>query len=107
MRILWEQAEPIGAGQIRAEVPGPSPAYTTVLTVLDRLEQKGQVVRSGDSPRRVRFRAARSGDEHASSAMVDALAVAQDREAALLRFAGTLTAEDAAVLRQAIIRRSR
>lgn len=107
MRVLWEQSEPIGAGQVQDQIPEPAPAYTTLLTVLDRLEKKGQVARFEESPRKVRFRAARSGDERASSAMVDALAVAQDRQAALLRFAGSLTDDDADVLRQAMARKSR
>lgn len=102
MRVLWAQPEPVGAGVIQKELPGPPPAYTTVLTVLDRLEQKGQVVRSAESPRKVRFRAARSGDEHASSTMIDALHDAQDRQAALLHFAGTLSTDDAAVLQRAL-----
>lgn len=102
MRVLWEQSEPVGAGVIQKQLPGPRPAYTTVLTVLDRLEQKGQVVRSSDSPRKVRFRAARSGDEHAGSTMIDALDDAHDRRAALLHFAGTLSTDDAAVLQRAL-----
>ena len=72
MHVLGEQSEPVGAGVIQEQLPDPLPAYTTVLTVLERLEQKWQVVRSSDSPRKVCFRAARSGDEHAGSTMIDA-----------------------------------
>lgn len=107
LRVLWEQAVPVDAGRIRDQVPAPAPAYTTVLTVLDRLERKGQVVRSGDSPRKVRFQATRTGEEHASSAMIDALEDAPDREAALLGFAGNLSTEDIAVLRKALARKKR
>src|SRR5699024_7996149 len=57
LRVLWEQSGPVSAGLIQEQLPGPSPAYTTVLTVLDRLAQKGLVLRSGESPRKVRFRA--------------------------------------------------
>lgn len=102
MHLLWEQSEPVSAGQIQERIPSPTPAYTTVLTVLDRLVQKGQVDRCEVSPRKVRFRATRSGDEHASSTMIDALADAQDRQAALLRFAGNLSTDDVEVLQRAL-----
>ena len=77
-------------------------AYTTVMTTLERLHQKGQVVRSGDSPRKVRFHAAQSENEHASVSMMTALDGAEDRQAALLSFAGNLAAEDVELLRAAI-----
>ncbi|HLS64157.1 MAG TPA: BlaI/MecI/CopY family transcriptional regulator [Ruania sp.] len=107
LRVLWEQSEPVSAGLIQEQLPGPSPAYTTVLTVLDRLQKKGQVVRSGESPRKVRFRAARSGDEHTSSTMIGALDEARDRQAALLQFAGNLSADDVEVLQRALTGRKR
>ncbi|QTV80354.1 BlaI/MecI/CopY family transcriptional regulator [Microbacterium sp. NIBRBAC000506063] len=102
MRILWERDELLSARDVQALFSGHTPAYTTLMTALDRLEKKGQVVRSGESPRKVRFRAARSGDEHASREMASALDAAGDRQAALLRFAGNLAAEDLELLRQAI-----
>ncbi|WP_022916622.1 BlaI/MecI/CopY family transcriptional regulator [Ruania albidiflava] len=105
--VLWEQSEPVSAGVIQEQLPGPAAAYTTVLTVLDRLEKKGEVLRSGDSPRKVRFRAARSGDEHTSSTMIDALDGARDRQAALLQFAGNLSDGDVAVLQQALTGKKR
>lgn len=102
MRILWEQPQPVSARQIQDSFTGRTPAYTTLMTALDRLEKKGRVVRLGDSPRKVQFRATRSGEEHASAAMLSALAEAGDREAALLRFAGTLAPGDMDVLRRAL-----
>lgn len=102
MRILWEQNESLSVRQIQAFVTGHTPAYTTLMTALDRLQKKGQVVRRGVSPRKVRFQATQSGEEHVSLAMMSALEDAGDRHAALLRFAGNLTAEDADLLQQAI-----
>lgn len=103
MRILWDSDEPLGAGQIQEAFQGdPVPAYTTVLTVLDRLQKKGQVTRLETSPRKVRFRAARTAGEHGGQAMLSALDEAGDREAALLQFAGNLTAQDVAMLERAL-----
>ena len=81
MRILWEASEPLSARDIQAVFTGHVPAYTTLMTALERLQKKGDVVRSGDSPRKVRFHAARSGDEHVGRSMMTALDGAGDRQA--------------------------
>ncbi|WGD36954.1 BlaI/MecI/CopY family transcriptional regulator [Lysinibacter sp. HNR] len=102
MRILWESPTPLNAREIQELFTGSTPAYTTVLTTLDRLHKKNRVVRSENSPRKVRFHAARSEDEHASNSMIETLEDAGDREAVLLRFAGNLSNEDVDFLRKAI-----
>lgn len=102
MRILWDAATPMSAREIQAMFTGHTPAYTTVMTALERLQKKGDVVRSGDSPRKIRFHATRSGDEHIGRSMMTALDAADDRQAALLRFAGNLEPEDIELLRRAI-----
>lgn len=102
MRILWESGEPLGAAEIQAVFTGQVPAYTTLMTALDRLEKKHQVLRLEESPRKVKFQAARSEEEHASLAMTTVLDAVANREAALLRFAGNLDSDDLDLLRQAI-----
>lgn len=102
MRILWEHGESMSVREVQAVFSGRVPAYTTLMTALERLQKKGQVIRSGESPRKVRFQAARSGDEHVSLSMMSALEGAGDREAALLKFAGNLAADDVELLRRAI-----
>lgn len=102
LAVLRTLADPVGAREIQASLNPPQPAPNTVLTVLDRLHKKGVVTRIEDSPRRVRFALARVGDESASSSMLDALGEADDREAALLRFAGNLAPSDLDVLRRAL-----
>lgn len=102
LRVLWAAEEPLSGAEIQAVLPKPQPAYTTVLTVLDRLSVKGEVVRSGDSVRRQRFSAARSEQRFTSEAMLAALSGSGDRQGALLRFAGDLDEEDAALLRRAL-----
>jgi predicted transcriptional regulator len=79
----------------------PSHAYTTILTVLDRLERKGLVRRQRDG-RAHRYTAAASREEYTVSLMHEALVSSADRDAALVRFAETVSPEEAAVLRQAL-----
>lgn len=98
MRILRDQSRPMSARELQDMFTGQVPAYTTLITVLTRLEKKGDVIRSGDSPRKVKFHAARSAEEHASETMLSALDKATDRRAALLAFAGNLDADDLALM---------
>lgn len=102
LRILWAAAQPLGARDIQARFTGHIPAYTTLMTALERLQNKGDVVRVDDGTRRVRFQAARSGDEHVGRSMLTALSRAEDRRAALLQFAGNLDEHDLDLLRCAL-----
>ncbi|WP_369371339.1 BlaI/MecI/CopY family transcriptional regulator [Promicromonospora sp. Populi] len=103
MRILWDHEGAIGARVIQEGFgDGHVPAYTTLLTVLDRLQKKGEVVRVAASPRKVRFRPTRSDGERAGAAMLSALEGSGDREEALLRFADHLTARDVEMLQRAL-----
>lgn len=79
----------------------PDHAYTTVLTVLDHLERKGLVRRIRDS-RAHRYVAKATRESYTASLMHDALDGAPDPSAVLVRFAETVSAEEAAVLRQAL-----
>lgn len=79
----------------------PTHAYTTVLTVLDRLEHKGLVRRSRNG-RAHRYAAVASREEYTAELMHEALVGTSDRDAALVRFAETVSTEEAAVLRQAL-----
>lgn len=102
LQALRRFSGPVSAGVVRETFAAPVPAYTTVCTVLDRLAAKGLVEREEVSPRRVRFSAVHSDDEHATALMMDALHGADDKHAALLRFAGNLDADDVAFLRDAL-----
>lgn len=107
LAVLRRHAEPIGAGDVQAAFAEPTPAYTTVLTVLDRLIEKGEVVRHAESPRKVKFAAARTADESASLSMRRALEGSGDRTATLLRFAGELDTDDLELLRAAMAKKRR
>ena len=102
LKALWGADEPIGASEIQERIPEPKPAYTTVLTVLDRLVAKGLVARSGTSLRKVKFSAAKSSEEIASATMLGALEDVLDRQEALLKFAGNLSQDDIALLTKAL-----
>jgi predicted transcriptional regulator len=83
----------------------PEYAYTTVATVLDRLVTKGLVRRRKVGPT-VRFSAVGTGGAHTAVLMHQALATGSDPDAALVRFAATLSAEEVAVLRRALEERT-
>ncbi|MGY4718983.1 BlaI/MecI/CopY family transcriptional regulator [Naumannella huperziae] len=77
-------------------------AYTTVMTVLDRLAKKELVVRERDG-RAWRYQPAQGRDALAAEIMDTALGVdAGERSAALVAFADRVTPEEAALLREAL-----
>ncbi|HVX21771.1 MAG TPA: BlaI/MecI/CopY family transcriptional regulator [Acidimicrobiales bacterium] len=100
MEVLW--ADPGADATVRevaAQMPGY--AYTTVLTVLDRLRNKGLVTRTKDG-RAFRYAAASSREEYTADLMREALGAAADRDAVLVRFAESVSPAEAATLRRAL-----
>jgi predicted transcriptional regulator len=77
-------------------------AYTTVLTVLDRLERKG-LVRRHRQARAHRYAPIATREAYAAELMLDALGRASDRDAALMRFVDAVSPEEAEVLRRALL----
>ena len=77
----------------------PDHAYTTVLTILDRLEHKGMVrrIRGG---RAHRYVATASREAYAATLMREALGSAPDPDAVLVHFAESVSPEEAELLRQ-------
>jgi len=102
LRILRGFDGPVGARAVRDLFDEPRPAYTSLLTILDRLRAKGMVERIEVSPRKVLFAASQSTEEHASDLMLGVLGGVDDRRAVLLRFAGNLDDTDVAFLRDAL-----
>jgi predicted transcriptional regulator len=78
-------------------------AYTTVMTVLDRLAKKQLTERERDG-KAWRYKAASPREELAADLMRDALDGAGDRREALVRFVGQVSDEEAALLRDALAR---
>lgn len=108
MRALWDADQPMSANQIRELIgtDGPTPALTTVLTVLERMRIAGDLVRTPGQGQESLFAPAHSESEVAASSMVKALVGAGDRAGALVQFSGELSDTDAALLRQALARRT-
>jgi predicted transcriptional regulator len=79
-------------------------AYTTVMTVLDRLTKKGLAVREQDG-RAYRYAAARTREDLVAEVMHTALAGnAAERSAALVAFVDRVSDDEAAALRAALER---
>ena len=95
---LWAVGGPVSATQLRDSLADRGLALTTVHTVLTRLEQKGFVVHDEERPRRFTARASR--EEHAAELMHEVLGQAGDRQAALARFVGQVSADEVGMLRQ-------
>ncbi|MEY4533513.1 MAG: hypothetical protein RI926_1282 [Actinomycetota bacterium] len=102
MTILWQNDSPMTAKDVQAQFTEKVPAITTLITVLDRMCAKGQVVKNSSGGRSQTFAAAKSRLDHVASTMTSALQTADDQVAALLHFAGSLSDEDRAFLRKAL-----
>ncbi len=100
MDIVWAR---FGCELTGRDVAGQLPgyAYTTVLTVLTRLENKGLVRHQRDGPVH-HYSSTASRESYIASLMHDALDVSSDRGAALVRFAETVSPAEADVLRRAL-----
>jgi predicted transcriptional regulator len=103
MECLWSTEAPMSAPDLRAALSDRDLALTTIYTVLTRLEQKGFVERDEGRPRR--FRASDGRAEHAASVMHDVLEQAADPDAVLTRFVGSVSAEEASLLRRLLRKR--
>ncbi|MFE9503387.1 BlaI/MecI/CopY family transcriptional regulator [Streptomyces anthocyanicus] len=103
MRVMWTSGGPLNIHSI-VEVlhrEGRQPAYTTVMTVTERLRTKGWLERVKQG-RSFQYTALRSADDYSADLMDQALDSSADRESALLRFAGRLDPDEAAALRRAL-----
>ncbi|MEJ5912895.1 BlaI/MecI/CopY family transcriptional regulator [Pseudokineococcus sp. 1T1Z-3] len=105
MARLWAAGAPMTVRQVHEDLaPGRSLAYTTVMTVLDRLAKKG-VVRQEKADRAYRYAPVQTREEMTAALMLDALGAAPDgaaRDAALVHFVGQVGPEGAAALRAAL-----
>lgn len=102
LSVLRASRTPLNGGEIQALCTEPTPAYTTVLTALERLRSKGEVERVGNAVRGITFAATRSVHEQALSTIETALDASQDRDAVLLKFAGSLNDREVELLKSAL-----
>lgn len=103
MHVLWESAGPVTARQVADALAGRQLAYTTVLTVLGRLERKGLLLR--DSAARAHtYTCVATREDHVTVLLQQALSQADDRAAALQHFARSVSPAEAEALRRALDR---
>jgi predicted transcriptional regulator len=105
MDHLWSAPEPQTVRQVHEALSARRDlAYTTVMTVLQRLAKKNLVSQLRDD-RAHRYAPMRGRDELVAGLMVDALAQAADvggRQAALMHFVERVGADEAEALRRAL-----
>jgi predicted transcriptional regulator len=101
MQVLWAADAPMTARQVAEALADRDLAYTTWLTVLTRLERKGVLDRT-PAGRAHAYAPRGSRAEHTAVLMQQALGQADDREAALQRFARAVSPDEAAALRRAL-----
>lgn len=101
MEVLWDRGEPCLVRDVVRALAGRDLAYTTVMTVLDRLEKKDVVRRQRDG-RAWRYEAVSSREGYIAQLMLDALDLTGDRSAALTRFAMSVSEPEVEVLSKAL-----
>jgi predicted transcriptional regulator len=105
MDVLWDRAADTTTGitvrEVAEALRDRELAYTTVMTVLDRLAGKGMVEREREG-RAWSYRPAATREAYIAQLMLDALDLGGSRDAALVRFARSVTGTEAEVLRAAL-----
>ncbi|MFS8478662.1 MAG: BlaI/MecI/CopY family transcriptional regulator [Micromonosporaceae bacterium] len=101
MDALWDREAPATVREVAEQLVDRKLAYTTVMTVLDRLTGKGFVTRERVG-RAWSYRPTASREAYIAQLMLDALDLAGSRDAALVRFARSVTGEEAEILRAAL-----
>lgn len=101
MNVLWDRGDPASVRDVARALSERDLAYTTVMTVLDRLSRKGFVQRER-AGRAWLYRPSASREAYIAQLMLDALDLTGDRDAALTRFARSVPTPDAQVLSQAL-----
>lgn len=105
MEVLWRAGDGVGltVREVLTALTGRDLAYTTVMTVLSRLEAKGMTTRERDG-RAWRYRAAATRESLTAEAMRSPLQdlSSADRQAAILHFLTEASPDDLAAVREAM-----
>lgn len=102
MNVLWDGDAPLTVRDVQDRLDERDLAYTTIMTVLDRLGNKQMVRRERDG-RAFRYAPSLSRDAATSELLHAALDEAgADRTAALVHFARTVDPAEAQALRAAL-----
>ncbi|WP_405864455.1 BlaI/MecI/CopY family transcriptional regulator [Streptomyces sp. NBC_00005] len=98
LAALWAADEPLTARQVQERLPADL-AYTTVLTILSRLHDKGMLVRH-PAGRGYAFAPVRDEASETAVRMHSLLERGSDREAVLTRFVSELSQQDEQLLQR-------
>ena len=101
MEVLWEAPDPMTVRQVSTCLTDRDLAHTTVMTVLDRLAKKG-FARRQRAGRAWLYRPAESREAYVAELMLTALDQTGDRQAALTRFARSVSGAEAEALMAAL-----
>lgn len=103
MQVLWDNEDATTVREVMGRLQTPKPlAYTTVMTVLDNLHRKEEVVRAMDG-RAWRYRPVRSRAEHSAALLQEVLQHAGDSRAVLMHFVADLGPDEISQLQQAVL----
>ena len=102
MSILWDSSTPLSGVEVQAGLTASKPALTTVLTVLQRLSEKGMLNRVQTGGRGVKFEPTLSREEHSARALLNILQAESDAQLTLSHFVGALNAEQRETLMRAL-----
>ena len=98
MEFLWRTNAPAPPGVVH-EAVAPELAYTTIMTILSRLYEKGRLTRRPQG-RAYLYEPVRSEAEYRADTMQTTLIDAGDRSAVLSQFVESLDAQDASTLKK-------
>jgi predicted transcriptional regulator len=97
LRVLWAAAEPLLPGEVNERLDGGY-AYTSVATILTRLQAKGLVART-PAGRAFAYQAVVDEPDLAARRIDELLASSSDRAQVLSRFIAALSAKEAKAVR--------
>jgi predicted transcriptional regulator len=102
MQQLWDHGAPATVREVLADlVRQRDLAYTTVLTVMEKLYRKGFLGREPQGRAHV-YRTLVTREEYTARLMREALTDSRDRAQALVHFVGQMTLDEAVALRSAL-----
>lgn len=102
MEYIWRHDKEVDVPQVhRHLLRSRDLAYTTVMTVMTRLHEKGLLERCGEKrPYPYRYRPALSREDYSAGLMLDVLEEFGDRPAVLARFVERIRPQDVEFLRK-------
>jgi predicted transcriptional regulator len=102
MTRVWEWNRPVTVREVLEDLSQDRPiAYTTVMTVMDNLRQKGWLRRTEEG-RAYRYEAVSTRAAYAAALMNEAWSASDNPAAALVHFFGMMTAEQREAVRDAM-----